>query len=63
MLKATIITKDEDFLHISHRFSGPAIVWITCGNTRRVALLARMAVVLPEILSALENGERVVEVR
>jgi predicted nuclease of predicted toxin-antitoxin system len=62
-LDAVVITKDEDFLHISLAELGPAIVWVTMGNTRRVELLARFEKALPEILIALKAGERVVELR
>ena len=61
--QAAIITKDEDFLHLSCASPGPAIIWITMGNTRRTELLARMEKAMPQILVALDAGERVVEVR
>jgi predicted nuclease of predicted toxin-antitoxin system len=63
ILNAVIITKDEDFLQLSRTAPRPAIVWITMGNTRRLELLARMEDALPEIIAALEAGERVVELR
>jgi predicted nuclease of predicted toxin-antitoxin system len=63
ILNAVIITKDEDFLRLSLTAPGPAVVWITMGNTRRVELLARMEKALPQIIAALEAGERVVEIR
>jgi predicted nuclease of predicted toxin-antitoxin system len=62
-MSAVVITKDEDFLHISLAEPGPAIVWVTMGNTRRLELLARFEKALPEILIALKAGERVVELR
>jgi predicted nuclease of predicted toxin-antitoxin system len=56
---ATIITKDEDFLSLrALRSHGPAIVWIRLGNT----LLRLVFAALPQVLSALESGEAVVEV-
>jgi predicted nuclease of predicted toxin-antitoxin system len=60
---ATIITKDEDFLSLrALRSDGPAIVWIRLGNTTKNTLLRLVFAALPQILSALESGEAVVEV-
>jgi len=41
---------------------GPALVWIRLPNTRRRELLTRFESVLPDILSALERGEALIEV-
>jgi predicted nuclease of predicted toxin-antitoxin system len=58
-----IITKDEDFAERKGLSdTGPAVVWIRLPNTRRRELLARFESVLPDILSALERGETLVEV-
>jgi len=63
-LNAVIMTMDDDFVQMSKRLgSGPQIVWITTGNTRRQHFLDRMTVLFPKLLEALEAGERVVEVR
>ena len=60
---ATIVTKDEDFaLRKALSDTGPAVVWIRLPNTRRRELLARFESVLPDILSALERGEALIEV-
>jgi predicted nuclease of predicted toxin-antitoxin system len=60
---AAIITKDEDFaLRKALSNTGPAVVWIRLPNTRRRELLARFDSVLPDILSALERGEGLIEV-
>jgi predicted nuclease of predicted toxin-antitoxin system len=60
---AIIITKDEDFaLRKALNDAGPAMVWIRLPNTRRRELLARFASVLPDVLSALERGETLIEV-
>jgi predicted nuclease of predicted toxin-antitoxin system len=60
---ATIITKDEDFaLRKALDNTGPAVVWIRLPNTRRRELLARFESVLPDVISALEHGESLVEV-
>lgn len=62
-LNAVIVTKDDDFIHLSRARSGPAIVWVTSGNTSRQILLDRLEKIFPQIIDALEAGERIVEVR
>jgi predicted nuclease of predicted toxin-antitoxin system len=60
---AAIITKDEDFvLRKTLNSTGPAVVWIRLPNTRRRELLARFEIALPDVISALERGESLVEV-
>ena len=59
---AVIMTKDEDFAVHHILSSGPAVVWLRVGNTRRAALLKRMDDELGAIVSALERGETLVEV-
>ena len=62
--QAVIITKDEDFAEWVRRGRpGPSVVWLRVGNTSRRALLAWFNSVLPAIISDLQNGERLVEVR
>lgn len=60
---AAVVTKDADFAALSRRPEAPPIVWIRFGNARRATLLERMAAILPEIVAALEGGEKLVEVR
>ncbi len=60
---AAIITKEEDFaVRKTLGNTGPAVVWIRLPNTRRRELLARLESVMPDILSALERGETLIEV-
>jgi predicted nuclease of predicted toxin-antitoxin system len=59
---AVIVTKDEDFAIRRLLTAGPAIVWLRLGNSRRVALLARIEAELPVVVAALERGEALVEV-
>ena len=59
---AVIVTKDEDFAVHHILSSGPAVVWLRVGNTRRAALLQRMDNELGTIVSALQRGETLVEV-
>jgi len=59
---AIIITKDEDFARRKALGSaGPAVVWIRLRNVRRRALLIWFEKALPDILSALERGETLIE--
>lgn len=58
----TIITKDEDFSHLSLLDPLPApVVWVRVGNCSRAALLNWFAPLLPDIVAALEQGETLVE--
>jgi predicted nuclease of predicted toxin-antitoxin system len=59
---AVIVTKDEDFAVRRLLMGGPSVVWLRLGNTRRVALLARVEAEVPAIVAALERGETLVEV-
>ena len=61
--KAAIVTKDEDFVVRAMRDPvGAPVVWIRVGNTRRAALLDWFGRILPDLLKAIERGDRVVEV-
>jgi predicted nuclease of predicted toxin-antitoxin system len=58
-----IITKDEDFAQRKVLTGqGPVVVWIRLPNTRRQDLLAWFEAVLPDVLSALERSETLIEV-
>jgi len=62
--RAVVVTKDEDFAtRVALSDSGPQIVWIRLGNTTRNTLLKAMREALPEVIGALERGERLVEMR
>ena len=62
-VSAAIITKDQDFaLRKAIVKGGPAVVWIRIPNVRRRALLVWFESVLPDILTALERGEVLIEV-
>ena len=58
---AVLVSKDEDFAVHQLLHGGPSIVWVRIGNTRRGELLRRFEADLPEIIAALERGERLVE--
>ncbi len=60
---AVIVSKDEDFaLRAARDLSGPRVVWIRIGNTRRNALLDWFSKLLPTVLAALDRGERIIEI-
>ena len=59
---AIIVTKDADFAIRLLLQSGPAIVWLRLGNSRRGVLLARVESEFPAIVLALERGETLIEV-
>jgi predicted nuclease of predicted toxin-antitoxin system len=61
---AIVLTKDEDFAARSLRGgAGPVVVWLRVGNTSRAALLRWFMPLLPQVVSLIEAGERLVEVR
>lgn len=60
----TVISKDEDFLGLASTTpTEAALVWIRIGNCRKHALINAIDVLWPKIETALNAGERVIEVR
>lgn len=59
-----LITKDQDF---SRRASRPdssvQVVWVRLGNCRKAALFSAFESVLPQLIAALEVGNKLVEIR
>lgn len=63
-LEACVVTKDEDFILLQALDrAGPAIVWIRIGNAVRSVLLRRLPLLWPAVISSIERGEKVIEVR
>jgi predicted nuclease of predicted toxin-antitoxin system len=61
---AVIVTKDQDFANRrASEMTGPPIVWLRCGNTRRHELLTWFERHFSALVAALERGEVLVEVR
>jgi predicted nuclease of predicted toxin-antitoxin system len=57
-----VVTKDEDFILLQALDrAGPAVVWIRIGNAIRDVLLQRVSGLWPSVVSAIERGEKVVE--
>ena len=61
-IDAVVVTKDADFSRICVLSDGPAVVWIRRPNTRRRALLDWFEPLLPDIIAAIDRGERLIEV-
>lgn len=60
---AVIISKDSDFVTLATlEEEGPPVVWIRLGNTHRKALLNWFSPLFPEIMEALEQGEKLIEI-
>ena len=60
---AIILSKDSDFVTIATlEDKGPPVVWIRLRNTRRQALLDWFSRLFLEIIAALEQGEKLVEI-
>jgi len=60
---AIIVSKDEDFSVIVRSQPGPQVVWVRVGNCGNDALLARIADVWPSLITELQAGVRLIEVR
>ena len=59
-----IITKDEDFgLRVQATESGPSVVWLRLGNSSNAALRAWFIPQMPQIVTMLSQGSRLVEIR
>ncbi|MBI1337520.1 MAG: hypothetical protein GC164_11215 [Phycisphaera sp.] len=59
-----LVSKDEDFLNLSLRDAeGPQVIWVRLTNCRNSALIAAFDQAIPKLIQALENGQRIVELR
>jgi len=60
---AVIVTKDEDFAErVSLVKKAPGVVWLRIGNSSKRALLLWFRNLLPEIVSELDAGEKLIEI-
>ena len=58
------MTKDEDFANmLATGVDAPAVVWIRVGNTRRASLLAWFEPLIEQIVTMVEAGDRLIELR
>ncbi len=61
---AAILTKDEDFpIRAQKTNAGPVIVWLRIGNTSNHTLRLWFMPQLPQIISLIEQGVRILEIR
>jgi predicted nuclease of predicted toxin-antitoxin system len=61
---AILITKDGDFTVLRQRLrTGPAVIWLRIGNAANRTLIAWVDERYRPILSALDAGESIIEVR
>jgi predicted nuclease of predicted toxin-antitoxin system len=61
---AVLVTKDEDFRDmLLFRGSPPVVVWIRVGNARRQALLEWFEPLIDRVVSLIESGNDLVELR
>jgi predicted nuclease of predicted toxin-antitoxin system len=59
-----IVTKDSDFSDLQRSDpQGPPVIWLRIGNTRTIHLLSWFATIWPQIIAALDAGERLIELR
>jgi predicted nuclease of predicted toxin-antitoxin system len=59
-----IVSKDEDFArHAIQPGAAIQVVWVRLGNCRKAVLLAAFELLLPSIVSALQAGDRLIEIR
>jgi len=61
---SVIITKDEDFAErAAHSKNSPRIVWLRVGNTANAALKIWLSTRLKSIITMLDRGDSLIEVR
>lgn len=62
--RTAIITKDQDFAErLPSSRNAPVIVWLRIGNTSKRALVDWLRPLWPDIISRIESGDMLVEVR
>lgn len=61
---AVLVTRDADFVQFSKdgALTVP-LIWVRLGNLRRAALASALRARLPKMVSAIDSGERIIEVR
>lgn len=60
---AVIISKDEDFFHLACSDpEGAALIWVRLGNCRKQELLTAFSQSLSQILTALGNRQKIIEI-
>jgi predicted nuclease of predicted toxin-antitoxin system len=63
-LGASVVSKDADFADLATRgLLEKTVVWLKLPNLSNQQLLERLDLALPEIVSACEANERIIEIR
>jgi predicted nuclease of predicted toxin-antitoxin system len=58
---AVVVSKDEDFANRHRSGEPPDLIWIRWGNTSRSETIRKLEKSWPEIVSALQAGEGMIE--
>ena len=62
--RAILVTKDEDFpVRAQQARTGPIIIWVRVGNSSNQALRRWFMPQLPQLITWIEEGVRVLEIR
>jgi predicted nuclease of predicted toxin-antitoxin system len=62
--RAVIVTKDEDFADmVAIGGDAPSVVWIRVGNTRRASLVTWFEPLIEQIVTMVDGGDRLIELR
>jgi predicted nuclease of predicted toxin-antitoxin system len=62
-IQAIVISKDSDYLPLANEHAKIQFVHLRCGNLSTAKLLDLFRARMPQVLQALNAGERIVEVR
>jgi len=61
--QAVIVTKDKDFASLAiSRSDLCAVIFVRIGNVRRGPLLAKFESVMQNLIQALNNGDKIIEI-
>ena len=58
-----VITKDDDFIELARMKPGPKIVWVRAGNISKQQLFTKFENGINAIVTTLQTGEMLVELR
>jgi predicted nuclease of predicted toxin-antitoxin system len=62
--RAVIVTKDEDFADmVAIGGDAPSVVWVRVGNTRRASLVTWFEPLIEQIVTMVDAGDRLIELR
>ena len=63
IVQAVIVTKDKDFPSLAIRRTDTCpVIFVRIGNVRRGPLLAKFESVMQNVILALDNGDKVIEI-